>query len=355
MKTLKHVPRILFQPGAINMLDELIDELKLKEGYKIILIDDVHKEKDFVKKIKLKEKDYILFISADEEPKTKLVDLITTEIKNKTDKLPILIVGIGGGSIMDIAKSISIMLTNEGPSTNYQGWDLVKNKPITKIGIPTLSGTGSEATKTAILTGPTKKMGINSKYSMFDGILLDPQLTKTVSPDQRFYTAMDCYIHCTESINGNFLNNLVKPFVEKGLENCRKIFLKEDFSDEDGELLMIASYLGGLSVTNSEVGICHALSYGISLILGYHHGLANCIVFNQLEEFYPKEVTEFKEMLIKHKIELPKNITKYLSENEISKMVEMAFKMERPLTNALGSNWKEILTREKIIELYKRM
>ncbi len=57
---------------------------------------------------------------------------------------------------------------------------------------------------------------------------------------------------------------------------------------------MVASYLGGLSVANSEVGVCHALSYGISLVLGYHHGIANCIVFNQLEEYYPKKLENLK-------------------------------------------------------------
>lgn len=355
MKTLKQVPRILFKSGVINFLDKFISEFNFGEGVIVYLIDDIHKGKEIIDKIKLKEEDYIIFVSTEHEPKTGLIDSVTEEIKGKGENLPVLIVGIGGGSAMDISKAVSIMLTNSGSSADYQGWDLVKNKPIAKIGVPTLSGTGAEASKTCILTSPVKKMGINSEYSMFDGILMDPQLTKTVPADQRFYTAMDCYIHCVESINGTFIDNLVKPFVEKGLENCKKVFLKKDFNDEDRELLMVASYLGGLSIANSEVGVCHALSYGISLILGYHHGIANSIVFNHLEEYYPEGVAEFKKMLDLHNIELPKNVTKDLSEEEIEKMIEMTLRMEKPLTNALGENWKDILTRDKIVELYKRM
>lgn len=355
MKILRQVPKILFKSGAFNDLMEFISEFNLPKGYIVYLIDYVHKDGKISSNIKLKYMDYIIFVSADKEPTTELVDFVTQKIKNKINELPTLIVGVGGGSIMDIAKSVSIMLTNKGSSSDYQGWDLVKNKPITKIGIPTLSGTGSESTKTAILTGPIKKMGINSKYSMFDGILLDPQLTKTVPVDQRFYTAMDCYIHCTESINGSFINNFVKPFVEKGLENCRKVFLKENFTNKDRELLMVASYLGGLSVANSEVGVCHALSYGISLVLEYRHGLANCIVFNQLKEFYPEGVVEFKKMLKIHNIKLPKNVTKDLSKEEFLKMVNMTLKMEKPLKNALGDNWKHILTEDRIIKLYEKM
>lgn len=356
MNILKQVPNILFGKGSFDYLGSYIDELQFNKGYIIYVVDDIHKKTGLIERIKLRDKDFLLFVDTKDEPKTEVIDSLKYEILNKNMGLPFLVVGLGGGSAMDIAKSLSIILTNEGSSKDYQGWDLVKNKPIKKMGVPTLFGTGSEATKTAVLSGPTKKMGINSKYSLFDAILLDPLLMKTVPKDQMFYTGMDCYIHCVESINGSFINTLVKPFVSSALNNCRDFFLKkEPITDEDREKLMVASYLGGLSVANSEVGVCHAMSYGISLVLGYHHGIANCIVFNQLREYYPTEVKEFKEMLNQNNIQLPSNVTKDLTEEEFNKMVDMAFKMEKPLTNALGPNWKEILTREKMIVLYKMM
>ena len=98
-----------------------------------------------------------------------------------------------------------------------------------------------------------------------------------------------------------------------------------------------------------------ALLYGISLVLGYRHGLANCIVFNQLGDFYGKDVKLFKSMVKKNSIKLPEGVTKNASPEMFEKMIEMAYKMERPLTNALGENWKNILTKEKIMQLYKNM
>ena len=66
-----------------------------------------------------------------------------------------------GGTILDLAKAVSIMLTNEGSSSDYQGWDLVKNPAIYHVGVPTISGTGAEVSRTTVLTGPERKLGIN--------------------------------------------------------------------------------------------------------------------------------------------------------------------------------------------------
>ena len=118
---------------------------------------------------------------------------------------------------------------------------------------------------------------------------------------------------------------------------------------------MVASYLGGASIVNSEVGICHALSYGLSLELGFRHGIANCIAFNVLDDYYGKYVKEFRRMVDKFEITLPKNICCDLSGNTLNRMVDMTIKMERPLTNALGEDWRENLSIEKIKNLYLAM
>ena len=77
--------------------------------------------------------------------------------------------------------------------------------------------------------------------------------------------------------------NLMTVHASKGLELCEKAFLENG----DDDTLMTASYMGGVSIVNSEVGVCHALSYGLSLELGYRHGLANCVAFNVLEALLP--------------------------------------------------------------------
>ncbi|MFA5878120.1 MAG: iron-containing alcohol dehydrogenase family protein [Candidatus Staskawiczbacteria bacterium] len=354
MKITKLVPKIIYRVGAFSGLEEILKELfPVGSGYLVYIIDSVHQRTGVRAKLPKKEKDLIIDVDVSEhEPRTSQIDEIRDKIlTEKKGEMPIVIVGIGGGSTMDIAKAVSVVLTNKGSVTDYQGWDLVKEKSLPKVGIPTLSGTGAEATRTAVLTSPDKKMGINSEQSMFDAIVMDPELLKTVDRNQEFFSAMDCFIHCVESLGGSFIDDLGRSFASVAKKMTVDFFLKEKNYGE----LMVASYLGGCSIANSEVGVCHALSYGISLVLGYRHGVANCVVFNQLEEFYGPDVKIFKNIVRKHRIELPKNITKGITEEMLNKMIEMTYKMDRPLTSALGKDWKNILTREKITNLYEKM
>jgi 3-deoxy-alpha-D-manno-octulosonate 8-oxidase len=254
---------------------------------------------------------------------------------------------------MDIAKAVSLMLTNSGSSADYQGWDLVDNAGVYHVGIPTLSGTGAEVSRTTVLSGPEKKLGINSDFTVFDQILLDPELLAGVPKDQRFHTGMDCYIHCIESLNGTYLNAFSKAYGEKALELCREIFLG-DGADSDDKMMM-ASYCGGMSIAYSQVGICHALSYGLGFVLGTHHGIGNCIVFDYLEDYYPQGVREFREMMKRHDIHLPRNLVAGIESDKLEKMVDVALVLEPLWENALGVDWKQIMTREKIREIYRKM
>ena len=253
---------------------------------------------------------------------------------------------------MDIAKSLSISLSDENklPIENYQGWDLVSHEPIYKIGVPCLYGSGSEASRTAVLSSKEKKQGINSKFSMFDSVFLMPSLDSTCNQVQRFYSGMDCYIHCVESSQGSFINPLSMQFAISALKMCEDWFL----NGVNEKSMVLASYFGGVSIVNSEVGVCHALSYGLSQEFGIRHGLANCIVFNHLEEFYGKYVDRFKEMLQKNQIILPKGICSNLSDTQFQRILKATYRMERPLINALGNNYKDILTPDKIYQIYKK-
>ena len=118
---------------------------------------------------------------------------------------------------------------------------------------------------------------------------------------------------------------------------------------------MTASYMGGVSIVNSEVGICHALSYGLSMELGYRHGFANCVAFNVLDEFYGEWVDRFQEMLRIHQVSLPEGVCRSLDAEAVNRMVAMTLRMERPLANALGPQWHDLLTPDRIVELYERM
>ncbi|HLT33990.1 MAG TPA: iron-containing alcohol dehydrogenase family protein [Aquaticitalea sp.] len=352
------VSRVVFGRGSFNQLGDIIQTKRLNANAPFIfLIDDVFKGNPFITtRIPLAYDDEMIFISADEEPKTSQVDELVEHIILTHNERPSGIIGIGGGTILDLAKAVSIMLTNEGEAKDYQGWDLVKSPAIYHVGIPTISGTGAEVSRTTVLTGPEKKLGINSDYTPFDQVILDPELTASVSKQQWFYTGMDCYIHCIESLNGTFLNAFSQSYGEKAFELCKEIFVHGNLSEQEAQdKLMMASWHGGMSIAYSQVGVAHAMSYGLSYLLGIKHGVGNCIVFDQLESFYPEGVRLFKEMKKRHNIQLPQAICANLDDEQFDIMIDVALGLEPLWQNALGGQWKQTITREVLRSLYQKM
>lgn len=319
----------------------------------VFMVDDYFTDKALRSRIPLQEPDLLLWVNVDDEPKTSYVDQLTQTVKDFSSKPPAGVIGIGGGSTMDLAKAVALMLTNPGSSVEYQGWDLIRHPAVYHVGIPTLSGTGAEVSRTTVLTGPEKKLGLNSDYTVFDQVVLDPELIANVPAEQRFYTGMDCYIHCVESLNGTFLNGFSKAYGEKANDLCREVFLHEGADSDDK--LMMASYFGGMSIAYSQVGVCHALSYGLSFILGIHHGIGNSIVFDYLEDFYPEGVVEFRRMLEKQGLVLPRNVVGDMDAARLDRMTDVALGLAPLWENALGKKWRDIMTRERVKELYQKM
>ena len=353
-RNFKLVPNVIFGRGCFAQLDEIVEKQRdNKDSWVVFVMDDVFKGKDLEKKLPLHAKDMLLWVNVDDEPKTEYVDELTLKVREYSSSLPCTVIGIGGGSTMDLAKAISLMLTNQGSSTLYQGWDLIKNPAICHMAVPTLSGTGAEVSRTAVLTGPEKKLGLNSDFTVFAQVILDPKLTKGVPKEQHFYTGMDCYIHCIESLEGTFLNEFSRSYGEKSLDLCRQVFL--DDHPDSADKLMMASFFGGMSIAYSQVGACHALSYGLSYVLGTHHGIGCCIVFDYLDEFYPEGVKEFRTMMEKCNIELPRDLVKNLKEEQIETMITVALGLEPLWENCLGREWKNIMTRDKARSLFLKM
>ena len=354
MKITRFVPTVLFGENSFAHLNEFIDKFYPDHSqYTVYVIDAVHRETGLYQRLQPASSDLVVeFDASSHEPKTSDVDRIRDQIvAQKGSELPRVVVGIGGGGTMDVAKAVSVMLTNPGSSAEYQGWDLPKNPAVPKIAVPTLSGTGAEATRTAVLTGPVKKLGINSDYSIYNHALLDPKLIETVPAEQEFYTGMDNFIHCVEASHGSAMNALGRPFAMQAKSAVERFFLEEkNYAD-----LMVSSFFGGCSIANSSVGICHALSYGIAFSLGYRHGIANSIVFNQLEAYYGDDVITFKKMAEKHRIQIPTGVTRDVTPDQYETMVKLAYMLERDLISALGPNFKDILTPETIVALYKKM
>ncbi|MBP6358362.1 MAG: hypothetical protein RIR44_1327 [Bacteroidota bacterium] len=354
-RNFKMVDYVVYGRGSFNQLDEILAPNRKGGAPMIFLVDHFFEGKPLIQRIPLTGKDKIVFADVTHEPKTGQVDALAASLREEFGTVSG-IIGIGGGSTMDLAKAVALMMTNPGSSADYQGWDLVKQAGVYKVGIPTLSGTGAEVSRTTVLTGPVRKLGMNSDFTPFNQIVLDPDLAKDAPANQRFYTGMDCYIHCIESLEGTYLNEFSKSYGEKALDLCRKVFVeKNTWDDECDEQLMMASFAGGMSIAYSQVGVAHAVSYGLSYLLGTKHGIGNCIVMNHLEEYYPAGVKEFKFMVEKNNIDIPVGICAGLSDQDFNTMIDISLSLKPLWENALGKDWETIMTRQKLRALYEKL
>ena len=354
-RNFKMVGYVIYGRGSFDQLEEILSPHRKVGEPMVFLVDHYVEGRPLAKRVPAINNDKTIFVDVTYEPKTSYVDSLADQLKKEFGSVSG-IIGIGGGSAMDLAKAVALMMNNPGSSADYQGWDLVKNPGVYKVGIPTLSGTGAEVSRTTVLTSPTKKLGMNSDFTPFDQILLDPELTSGAPVNQRFYTGMDCYIHCIESLTGTYLNEFSRSYGEKALQLCRDVFKNNNGWDtECDDKLMMASYAGGMSIAYSQVGVAHAVSYGLSYLLGTKHGIGNCIVFDHLEDYYPDGVKEFKYMVEKNGIDIPKSICAGLTEEQFDKMIDVSIGMKPLWENALGKDWEKIMTRDKLRRLYEKL
>ena len=359
---IKNTQKIAFGKGVLSLFrDNLFEQRSECEEDRIVFLFDAFFQNSafLLDKLRIKNKDLVYYVSTDYEPTTDGIDAICKKIKSVSEAEEIkCVVGIGGGCVLDTAKAVSILLKNEGVASDYQGWDLVKKPGVYKIGIPTISGTGAEASRTCVMTNKSNglKLGMNSEFSVYDKLFLDPDLTATVPRDQFFYTGMDAYIHCIESLNGSYRNAIGDAFSRETLNLCKSVFSSQDMTNDQCRAdLMVASYLGGCAIATSYVGIVHPFSAGLSVVLGTHHCVANCIVMRAMEEFYPGPFEEFWKMAEIQGVEIPANICKDLSDKQYQDLIQATVIHERPLSNALGENFRKILTDAKVVEIFKKM
>lgn len=355
-KNFKNIEKIVFGRGSLNQLGDIIRPVRKENNhYFVYIVDNFFKDQPLANNLQNEPEDLVYFINVDpHEPTTEQVDNLRDDILNQKG-LPSGVIGIGGGSIMDIAKAVSLMLTNPGSSVLYQGLNLVKNPGVYHLGIPTISGTGAEVSMTAVLTGPEKKLGLKCEYTVFHQVILDPDLTATVPLDKWFYTGMDTYIHCIESEQGINKNAFSSAYAQQAIQLCEEIFLESGKTPESDDKLMVASLMGALSLTYSEVGVCHAISYGLSKILEYKHCYANCVIFQHLGDIYPDGVKKFKQMVEKNKINLPQGLSKTWSEDTITAMATVSYNLPFMWRHAFGENYQAIVDIAFIKNLFRRL
>lgn len=359
LKNNKNILHYIFGAGSISELGSILARTSINKGRIAIYLIDQFFEANLgsLGQLPISGKDVIIYVDTKSEPTTHYVNGLMCSLMGRKEE-PFAVVGIGGGTTLDVAKAISNLLTNGGHAEDYQGWDLVRIPGVYKVGIPTISGTGAEATRTCVMTHPPTglKLGMNSDHTLYDQLILDPELTKTVPLEQYFYTGMDAYIHCVEALNGHYRNAVGDAYSGQVIKLCREVFLSDDIrSDENREKLMVASYLGGCAVATTYVGVLHPFSAGLSVVLGIHHGLANCIAMVAMSEFYPREVEEFWCMVQKQNIHIPRGVCKDLNRRQYDLLYESTIIHKKPLTNALGDGFESILTKDKIEKIFRSM
>jgi len=325
----------------------------------IFVIDQFFRgRKDILSRLPQQDGDVVLIVDTTDEPTTAGIDALVADVRAQGVSIPATIVGFGGGITLDTAKAIANLLTNPGSAADYQGWDLVKNPAVHKIGVPTISGTGAEATRTCVMTNKATglKLGMNSDFTVFNHLVLDPDLTATVPRDQYFFTGMDAYIHCIEALAGSYRNAVGDAYSHETINLCQKVFLGDDMmSDQSREDLMVASYLGGSAIATSYVGVVHPFSAGLSVVLGIHHCVANCITMRAMKEFYPGAFDEFWTAVDRQRVVVPEGVARGLTDDQYKSLYDSTVVHSKPLTNALGEDYKKTLTFDKVVELFKMM
>ncbi len=351
MRITKTPAEYLFGSGSLEHLGSLL----AGRGPVVYYVDHFFEGKDLAQRLPLGGGDHLVFVDTAKEPTTDQVDALAADARARAMRA---VVAVGGGSVLDIGKAVSNLLTNPGSAADYQGWDLMENPGAFKVGVPTLSGTGAEASRTCVMMNYAKnlKLGMNSDHTVYDRLVLDPELTRTAPRDQYFFTGMDTYIHCLESLNGRYRHAVADAYSREAIELCRRVYAKGDMmSAGNRELLMVASYLGGSAIGNSFVGVVHPFSAGLSMVLGTRHCLANCIVMRAMGRFYPKETEEFLEMLETQGIDLPTGLCRDLTDDQHRSLFEATVVHEKPLANALGDDFKKVLDPDTVRDIFQSM
>lgn len=194
-----------------------------------------------------------------------------------------LVVGIGGGSALDVAKAVAVLAANRGRAVDYLGLNRVPGPGLPKITIPTTAGTGSEVTFTSVFLRKelNKKEGMNSPYLYPELALLDPLLTLSLPPGLTATTGLDALCHAIESYTSIDASPMSELFSLEAIEligeNLRTA-VHDGTNIEAREKMLLGSLYAGLGLANAGVTAVHSLSYPLGGRYGIPHGLANTLL-----------------------------------------------------------------------------
>ncbi|MEA3454000.1 MAG: iron-containing alcohol dehydrogenase [Candidatus Caldatribacteriota bacterium] len=242
--------------------------------------------------------EYIIYENIPSDPTVETVDEGANLARKENCNLAI---ALGGGSVLDTGKAISAMVTNEGSVADYQEIEgkgrKFQHKPIPFIAIPTTSGTGSEATKNAVITNTklSLKKSIRNPWLIPEVALVDPELTLSLPPHITTICGGDALTQCIESYLGKKSQEITDALSLHAIGLIGKSLVK---AVKDGKNLearknmAMAALLSGLCLSNSGLGAVHALSHPLGVYYKIPHGLSCAVLLPYVMEYNLPVVTK---------------------------------------------------------------
>ena len=217
---------------------------------------------------------------------------------------PDLVIGIGGGSVLDIAKLVAAQLDNEQQLRDYVGIGLLKGRKKKLVCVPATSGTGSEVSPNAILVDDTdsQKKGIISPFLVPDIVYVDPLLTLSVPPAITATTGLDALTHCLEAYTNKFSQPFIDLYAYEGMRLIAANIataVKEGSNIEAREKVAMGSLRGGFCLGPVNTAGVHALSYPLGSMFHLAHGLSNALLLPYMMEYnIPAATKKYAEVAV---------------------------------------------------------
>ncbi|MHB8984686.1 MAG: iron-containing alcohol dehydrogenase [Eubacteriales bacterium] len=289
LSSFRTASNIIFGVNALREISSIVKELK---GSKVLILTDRGVMKTGIPEM---AKDILIKDGID----TQIYDKVEPEptIESFEECLQVaregkfnLVVGIGGGSSMDISKLLSAMMTNTGKVQDYFGVNLLKNPGIPKVAIPTTSGTGSEVTPIGILKDVEKelKIGVVSPYNYPDAAIVDPLLTLKLPANVTASTGMDALTHAIEAYTSLGASPVTDILAEKAIALIASSLRTAVSNGSDVGArydMSLGSLLAGISFANAGVTAVHALSFPLGGAFKVPHGIANTVMLPYVMEY----------------------------------------------------------------------
>jgi len=293
--------KLIFAKGCIAGLAEEVVQLNLKKVL-LLTIQPLLDELQCSLIDQLKQNDAEVYIDTSIVREPSFEDF--TSLLNKVSSFnPDVVIGIGGGSVLDVAKLIAAQLDNEQQLEEIVGIGLLKGRNIKLVCVPTTSGTGSEVSPNAILVDPeNQKKGIISPHLVPDIVYVDPLLTLGVPAEITAATGLDALTHCLEA----FTNKFALPFIDMYAVEGMKLIaanivraVKNGADEEARTQVAMGSLLGGFCLGPVNTAGVHALSYPLGSTFHLAHGLSNALLLPYVMEFnMPAAVRRYAETAV---------------------------------------------------------